>query len=64
MPEQLLQNDCLKHPDKIGTLNFYNLGAETISALTAHNIIKVTSTQLKGRFKSLSETIKNRLTAK
>ncbi|EPB8176401.1 class I SAM-dependent DNA methyltransferase [Clostridium perfringens] len=39
MAEQLNKNDYLKHPDKIGTLNYYSLGETTIKQLQENNII-------------------------
>lgn len=41
MAEQLNKNDYLKHPDKIGTLNYYSLGETTIKQLQENNIISL-----------------------
>lgn len=40
MAEQLNKNDYLKHPDKIGQLNYYSLGETTIKQLQSNGIIK------------------------
>ncbi|WP_341754078.1 hypothetical protein [Candidatus Tisiphia endosymbiont of Dioctria rufipes] len=40
MSEELLQRDLIKNPPKIGTWNFYNIGATTISALKKYDIIR------------------------
>ncbi|WP_341751992.1 hypothetical protein [Candidatus Tisiphia endosymbiont of Piscicola geometra] len=40
MSEELLQRDLIKNPQKIGTWNFYNIGATTISALKKAGIIR------------------------
>ncbi|WP_341757393.1 hypothetical protein [Candidatus Tisiphia endosymbiont of Ditula angustiorana] len=40
MSEELLQRDLIKNPQKIGTWNFYNIGATTISALIKADIIR------------------------
>lgn len=39
MAEQLNKNDYLKHPDKIGSLNYYSLGETTIKQLQKNNLI-------------------------
>ncbi|WP_341762993.1 MULTISPECIES: N-6 DNA methylase [unclassified Candidatus Tisiphia] len=40
MSEELLQRNLIKNPQKIGTWNFYNIGATTISALKKYDIIR------------------------
>lgn len=40
MSEELLQRDLIKHPEKIGEWNFYNIGSTTIKNLKQNNIIK------------------------
>jgi type I restriction-modification system DNA methylase subunit len=40
MTEELLQRDLLKNPQKIGTWNFYNIGATAINALKEAEIIR------------------------
>ncbi len=40
MSEELLQRDLIKHPEKIGDWNFYNIGSTTIKNLKQNNIIK------------------------
>ncbi|WP_342259555.1 hypothetical protein [Candidatus Tisiphia endosymbiont of Metellina segmentata] len=40
MSEELLQRDLIKNPQKIGTWNFYDIGATTISALKKADIIR------------------------
>ena len=40
MSEELLQRDLLKNPQKIGTWNFYNIGATTINTLKEAEIIR------------------------
>lgn len=40
MSEELLQRNLIKNPQKIGTWNFYNIGATTISALKGADIIR------------------------
>ncbi|WP_341757085.1 N-6 DNA methylase [Candidatus Tisiphia endosymbiont of Nemotelus nigrinus] len=40
MSEELLQRDLIKNPQKIGTWNFYNIGATTISDLKKADIIR------------------------
>ena len=40
MSEELLQNNLLKEPEKIGDWNFYNIGATTIKQLKENNIIE------------------------
>lgn len=39
MAEQLNKNDYIKHPDKIGALNYYSLGETTIKQLQENKII-------------------------
>ena len=39
MAEQLNKNDYIKHPDKIGALNYYSLGETTIKQLQENEII-------------------------
>lgn len=39
MAEQLRQNDIINNPQKVGTLNFYNLGATTIKQFQEHKLI-------------------------
>lgn len=40
MSEELLQRNLIKNPQKIGTWNFYNIGAATVSALKGADIIR------------------------
>ena len=40
MSEELLQRDLIKHPEKIGEWNFYNIGSTTIKNLKQNKIIK------------------------
>lgn len=40
MSEELLQRDLIRNPKKIGTWNFYNIGATTINALKNAGIIR------------------------
>ncbi|WP_083787808.1 hypothetical protein [Rickettsia endosymbiont of Ixodes scapularis] len=40
MSEELLQRDLIRNPQKIGTWNFYNIGATTIDALKKAGIIR------------------------
>ncbi len=40
MSEELLQRDLIKNPEKIGTWNFYNIGATSINALMKADIIR------------------------
>lgn len=40
MREESLQRDLIKNPEKIGTWNFYNIGATTINALKEADIIR------------------------
>ncbi len=40
MSEELLQRDLIKNPPKIGTWNFYNIGATSINALKNAEIIR------------------------
>lgn len=39
MAEELNKNDYIKHPDKIGSLNYYSIGETTIKQLQDNNII-------------------------
>ena len=39
MAEQLNKNDYIKHPDKIGALNYYSLGETTVKQLQENKII-------------------------
>lgn len=39
MPEQLNKQDYLKHPDKVGSLNYYSLGETTIKQLQKYKLI-------------------------
>lgn len=40
MSEELLQRNLVRSPEKIGTWNFYNIGATTVNALKEANIIR------------------------
>ena len=40
MSEELLQRDLIKNPEKIGTWNFYNIGATTVNGLKEYEIIR------------------------
>ncbi|MCL2520346.1 MAG: N-6 DNA methylase [Spirochaetaceae bacterium] len=40
MSEELLQRDLLRNPEKIGTWNFYNIGATSINALKEAGILR------------------------
>ncbi|MDR2083747.1 MAG: N-6 DNA methylase [Bacteroidales bacterium] len=40
MSEELLQRDLIKHPQKIGKWNFYNIGSTSIKSLKEYNIIR------------------------
>lgn len=40
MSEELLQRGLLKNPEKIGSWDFYNIGATSIKALKEHRIIR------------------------
>jgi len=40
MSEELLQRDLIKNPEKIGTWNFYNIGATSVNALKEADIIR------------------------
>lgn len=40
MSEELLQRDLIKNPEKIGTWNFYNIGATTVNILKEADIIR------------------------
>lgn len=40
MSEELLQRDLIKNPKKIGTWDFYNIGATSVDSLKEHNIIR------------------------
>ncbi|MBW1615990.1 MAG: N-6 DNA methylase [Deltaproteobacteria bacterium] len=40
MSEELLQRDLIKNPEKIGSWDFYNIGATTVKALKEYKIIR------------------------
>ncbi|MBW1649201.1 MAG: hypothetical protein JRJ44_00725 [Deltaproteobacteria bacterium] len=40
MSEELLQRDPIKNSEKIGSLDFYNIGATTVTALKEYKIIR------------------------
>jgi len=40
MSEELLQRNLIKNPEKIGSWDFYNIGATSINALKESNIIR------------------------
>ena len=40
MSEELLQRDLVNNPEKIGRLDFYNIGATTVKALKEYGIIR------------------------